>query len=666
MLKHAQKFQIIFLKYKRLPLDSRYNTFLNNLIIRFKSDEKKKKDDIVFYKYEDIPISNIRNFSIIAHVDHGKSTLADRLLEITGTLNLEPDRKQVLDRLQVERERGITVKAVTASLQYISKKNKQIYLLNLVDTPGHVDFSNEVIRSLTACQSVILLVDAKEGVQAQTFANFYLAFVNNLIIIPVLNKVDLKNANTQMVGKQLSNLFEIEEKDILKISAKLGTGIIELLERIVSIAPAPPSERNAPLKALLFDSWFEKYRGVIILLYIQDGEIKKGDIICSHHTGASYTVNNVGIVRPNEYETDVLKGGQIGYVTCNMQSVKEARIGDTFYHKGHFVEPFPGFKPLRPMVFSGIYPIESSQYVALRSAIDKLTLTDSAVTLATETSPALGHGWRLGFLGLLHLEVFNQRLDQEYGAQTIMTAPSVTYKVRIIGEKNIKKYRTDELEISNPVHLPDVKIIKEMLEPTITGTIIAPFSDPVCFLAEYLSKIVSLCAERRGEEKSVSFLDESRVIIQYILPLNEIVIDFHDKLKNISSGFASFDYENNGYVISDLVKIDLLLNGEVVEELCSIVHRSKARKFGHELCEKLTEIIPRKQFKIAIQAAIGTKIIARENIKPYRKDVTQNLYGGDATRRYKLLHRQAEGKRKMRMIGKVEIPRDAFIKLLKT
>ncbi|XP_054261979.1 translation factor GUF1 homolog, mitochondrial-like [Macrosteles quadrilineatus] len=604
---------------------------------------------------EEIPQKNIRNFSIIAHVDHGKSTLADRLLEMTGTLVANPENKQVLDRLQVERERGITVKAQTASLFYNHQGEE--YLLNLIDTPGHVDFSNEVARSLAACQGVILLVDANQGVQAQTVANFYLAFGQDLTVLPVLNKIDLKNADPDLCKDQLFNLFTIDPDDVLMISAKVGTGVDNVLKAVVERIPPPPGDREAPLRALIFDSWYDRYRGAVALVYIRDGSLKVGDEITSAHSQRKYSVKGVGLLRPHEEPTNKLVGGQVGWMVCNMRSVAEAHIGDTIHHSSTSVEPLMGFTPARPMVFAGVYPMDQGQHVNMRNAIEKLALNDPAVTVTPDSSPALGQGWRVGFLGLLHLEVFNQRLEQEYGAEAVMTAPSVPYKVKIIGKKNIIFYGGEEIFVSDPSKLPKPDIIEEIFEPMVLGTIITP--------EEYMFKIISECMERRGIQKNSTKVDDSRVMLQFLLPLNEIIVDFHDQLKSLTSGFASFDYEDQGYTPSALVKLDIALNGNVVDALSTIVHSTKVTTHAKRMVAKLVEIIPRQMIHIAIQAMIGSKVLARENLKAFRKDVTAKLYGGDVTRRQKLLKQQSEGKKKMQKIANINIPRDTFIEVLK-
>ncbi|XP_044254322.1 translation factor GUF1 homolog, mitochondrial [Tribolium madens] len=604
--------------------------------------------------FTQIPIERIRNFSIIAHVDHGKSTLADRLLEFTGAVTKNSGQNQILDKLQVERERGITVKAQSVSLLYNYKGHD--YLLNLIDTPGHVDFSSEVSRSLSACQGVILVVDANDGVQAQTVANFYLAFGKDLTIVPVLNKIDLKNANPDRVTKQLVSLFDMEPQEVLRISAKLGTGIQSVIEALIERILPPKVDRTAPFRALLFDSWFDKYRGALSLIYIQDGEINIGDEIQFCHSKKTYAIKTLSLLRPQEVATKKLVAGQIGLIGCNMRTSKEAFIGDTIHLSSRPVEPLQGFEPPQPMVFAGVYPMDQSQHVNLRSAIEKLTLNDSAVSVDIDSSPALGQGWRLGFLGLLHLEVFSQRLQQEYGAEPILTAPSVTYKIKLKETKqNIKTGL--EIFVNNPALWPDVQQIEECFEPMVIGTIITP--------DKYLGPIMSLCMERRGIQRSATNIDNDRVMLQYDLPLCEIIIDFHDSLKTISSGYASFDYEDSGYQSSNLVKLCILLNGTAIDELSNIVHITKAQFIGRKMVLKLKDIIPRQMIQIAIQAVCNGKILARETLKAYRKDVTAKLYGGDVTRRMKLLAQQAAGKKKMRMVANISLPRETFIDVLK-
>uniref|UniRef100_A0A3Q3D598 GTP binding elongation factor GUF1 n=1 Tax=Hippocampus comes TaxID=109280 RepID=A0A3Q3D598_HIPCM len=555
----------------------------------------------------EFPVDRIRNFCIIAHIDHGKSTLADRLLEMTGAIAKTDKNKQVLDKLQVERERGITVKAQTASLFYTH--HGQQHLLNLIDTPGHVDFSYEVSRSISACQGVLLLVDANQGIQAQTVANFYLAFEAQLTIIPVINKIDLKNADPERVESQIENVFDIPREDCIRISAKLGTNVENVLQAVVERIPPPTAIVHDPFKALVFDSNFDHYRGIVANIAVFAGHVKKGDKIVSAHLGKAYEVNELGLLCPQEHPTQKLFAGQVGYLIAGMKEVKEAQIGDTLYHQDQPVEALPGFKPAKAMVFAGMYPVDQSEYPGLRSAIERLTLNDSSVTVQRDSSLALGAGWRLGFLGLLHMEVFNQRLEQEYNASVIITAPTVPYKAVLSSAKLIKN--------------------------------------------------------RRGIQNNMMYVDDHRVMMKYLFPLNEIVMDFYDLLKSLSSGYASFDYENAGYQAADLIKMDILLNGRPVEELTTIVHRARAYSTGKAICERLKDSIPRQMFEIAVQASIGSKIIARETIKAYRKNVLAKCYGGDITRKMKLLKKQAEGKKKMRRIGNVEVPKDVFINVLK-
>ncbi|XP_041359737.1 translation factor Guf1, mitochondrial-like isoform X2 [Gigantopelta aegis] len=607
------------------------------------------------YDLSEFPVEKIRNFSIIAHVDHGKSTLADRLLELTGVIPKTNDNQQVLDRLQVERERGITVKAQTVSLFY--EHHGQTYLLNLIDTPGHVDFNYEVARSLSACQGVILLVDANQGVQAQTVANFYLAFESELTVIPVLNKIDLKLAKPDEVLVQMKNVFDISPQEVLKISAKHGTGVEDILKAVIDKIPPPTSDVSKPLKALLFDSWFDQYKGVIIHMVVIDGLLKKGDKIASASSHKVYEVHDVGVMHPLEVSTNTLYAGQVGYVITNMRNTNEAQVGDTFYHENIPVEALPEFKSAKPMVFAGIFPSDQSEYNSLRSAIQKLTLTDASVSIHSDSSPALGQGWRLGFLGLLHMEVFNQRLEQEHNASVIVTSPNVPYKVKIHGAKNIKKYGAEEIMVLNPCNLPDKSIIADFQEPVVMGTIIMP--------DDYLGNVTNLILDRRGLLYDQTYIDDKRIMVKAKFPLSEILIDFFDELKSMTSGYASFDYEDLGFESSSLIKVNFLLNGSPVDELSLICHTSKARSLAKHVCAKLKDIIPRQLFLITLQGAVGSKILSREDIRPLRKDVLAKCYGGDVTRKMKLLKRQAEGKKKMRKIGNVEIPRDAFIKALK-
>ncbi|XP_067387347.1 translation factor GUF1, mitochondrial isoform X3 [Emydura macquarii macquarii] len=588
----------------------------------YSSPKKEQLDMSVF------PVENIRNFSIIAHVDHGKSTLADRLLEITGTIAKTDHNKQVLDKLQVERERGITVKAQTASLFY--HYGGINYLLNLIDTPG---------------------------IQAQTMANFYLAFEAQLAIIPVINKIDLKNADPERVEKQIEKLFDISKDECIRISAKLGTNVEKVLQEVIEKIPPPSVNISDPLKALVFDTTFDHYRGVIANIALFGGEVQKGHKIVSAHTRKTYEVNEVGILTPDEHLTHKLYAGQVGYLIAGMKEVTEAQIGDTLYLHKQPVEPLPGFKSAKPMVFAGMYPVDQSEYNNLKSAIEKLKLNDSSVTIHRDSSIALGAGWRLGFLGLLHVEVFNQRLEQEYNASVILTAPTVPYKAILSSAKLIKAHGKKEITIINPTEFPDKSSVSEYLEPIILGTIITP--------DEYIGKIITLCQACRAVQKDMVYIDEHRVMLKYIFPLNEIVVDFYDALKSLSSGYASFDYEDAGYQAADLVKMNILLNRNSVEELTTVVHKDKAYAVGKAICERLKDAIPRQLFEIAIQATLGSEVIARETVKAYRKNVLAKCYGGDITRKMKLLKRQAEGKKKMRKIGNVEVPKDAFINVLK-
>lgn len=604
--------------------------------------------DLKEINLKDFTPDRIRNFSIIAHVDHGKSTLADRLLEITGAISSRVKHEQFLDKLQVEKERGITVKAQTASLFYTHKGTT--YLLNLIDTPGHVDFSYEVSRSLYACQGALLLVDAAQGVQAQTMANFYLAMEHDLKIIPVLNKIDLANADPKRVIHEMEKVFEIDPNSVLHISAKTGLGINTILNSIVERITPPSGTATKPLKALLFDSWFDEYRGVVCLVEIVDGELFKGNKIIAASTNQEYEILDIGLMYPEPTPTDALYTGQVGYIIAGMKSVKDALVGDTFYLSKKPVTPLPGFKRSKPMVFAGIYPVEASEYEELKDAIEKLTLNDPSVHVEKESSVALGFGFRCGFLGLLHLDVFKQRLEQEYNLTIISTAPTVRYKVKLTNG--------EEIEVDNPSKFPDTVRIDEVLEPMINATIITP--------KEYLGNVLKLCQERRGEQADMSYLDEDRLILSYRLPLNETVLDFYDKLKSCSAGYASFDYEAAGYIPSDLVKMNILLNGKPVDALSVIVHTDKAYYLGRELAKKLREVIHRQLFEVAIQAAIGSKVIARETVSALRKDVTAKCYGGDISRKRKLLEKQKAGKKKMKQVGNVEIPQEAFLTILKT
>ncbi|XP_062151226.1 translation factor GUF1 homolog, mitochondrial [Alnus glutinosa] len=606
------------------------------------------------------PPERIRNFSIIAHVDHGKSTLADRLLELTGTIKRGHGQPQYLDKLQVERERGITVKAQTATMFHkynlhgtdkSDVQDQPSFLLNLIDTPGHVDFSYEVSRSLAACQGALLVVDAAQGVQAQTVANFYLAFESNLTIIPVINKIDQPTADPDRVKAQLKSMFDLDPSDALLTSAKTGQGLEQVLPAVIERIPPPPGKSGSPLRMLLLDSYYDEYKGVICHVAVVDGMLHKGDKISSVGTGQAYEVSDVGIMHPELTPTGVLHTGQVGYVVSGMRSTKEACIGDTLYHSRSIVEPLPGFKPVKHMVFSGVYPADGSDFEALNHAIERLTCNDASVSVAKESSTALGLGFRCGFLGLLHMDVFHQRLEQEYGAHVISTVPTVPY---------IFEYSDgSKVQVQNPAAFPSnpKQQVTACWEPTVIATIIIP--------SEYVGPVITLCSERRGQQLEYSFVDSQRAFMKYRLPLREIVVDFYNELKSITSGYASFDYEDAEYQESDLVKLDILLNGQSVDAMATIVHNLKAQRVGRQLVEKLKKFIDRQMFEITIQAAIGSKVIARETISAMRKNVLAKCYGGDVTRKRKLLEKQKEGKKRMKRVGSVDIPQEAFHELLK-
>ncbi|KAK8956466.1 hypothetical protein KSP40_PGU006859 [Platanthera guangdongensis] len=606
------------------------------------------------------PPERIRNFSIIAHVDHGKSTLADRLLELTGTIKKGHGQPQYLDKLQVERERGITVKAQTATMFYrhnfrqdytSEMENAPKFLLNLVDTPGHVDFSYEVSRSLAACQGVLLVVDAAQGVQAQTVANFYLAFESNLTIIPVINKIDQPTADPDRVKAQLKSLFDLDPNLALLTSAKTGQGLEHVLPAVINRIPSPSGKCDSPLRMLLLDSYYDEYKGVICHVAVVDGALHKGDKISSSATGHVYEVSDIGIMHPELTPTGVLLTGQVGYIVSGMRSTKEARVGDTLHQAKILVVPLPGFKPAKHMVFSGLYPADGSDFDALNHAIERLICNDASVSVTKETSTALGMGFRCGFLGLLHMDVFHQRLEQEYGAKVLSTIPTVPY---------IFDYSDgSKVQIQNPAALASNprKIVTACWEPTVFATIIIP--------SEYIGPVITLCSERRGEQLEYSFIDSQRAFMKYRLPLREIVVDFYNELKSITSGYASFDYEDAEYQKSDLVKLDILLNGQPVDAMTTIVHSLKAQRVGRELVEKLKKFIDRQMFEITIQAAIGSRVIARETISAMRKNVLAKCYGGDISRKRKLLEKQKEGKKRMKRVGSVDIPQEAFHELLK-
>ena len=592
---------------------------------------------------------NIRNFSIIAHIDHGKSTLADRLLEFTGAVPPNKMREQFLDRMDIERERGITIKAQTVRLTYRAKDGRE-YILNLIDTPGHVDFSYEVSRSLAACEGALLVVDATQGVEAQTIANVYLALEHDLEIIPVINKIDLPSADPEKVKREIEEVIGIDASDALLVSAKLGIGTEDVLEAIVKRIPPPGGDADKPLKALIFDSWYDPYRGVVTTIRVIDGKIRRGMRILLMSTGKVFEVEEVGVFAPDPVPVEELSAGEVGYITAGIKNVRDTRVGDTITDASNPTpEPFPGFKKVKPMVFAGIYPIDPDDYPDLREALEKLQLNDASLVFEPESSAALGYGFRCGFLGSLHMEIVKERLEREFDLRLIATAPTVAYKV--------VKRNGEEVYIDNPAHLPDAGSIDHIEEPWVLATIITP--------AEYVGGIINLLIDRRGVQKRMEYMEGNRVLMEYEVPLAEILLDFHDHLKTVSRGYASMDYEIIGYRESDLVKLDILINGKPVDALSVIVHRDKAYYRGRELVKKLKELIPRQLFEVAIQAAIGRKVIARETVKPLRKDVLAKCYGGDVTRKKKLLEKQKEGKKRMKMIGKVEIPQEAFLAVLK-
>ena len=593
--------------------------------------------------------SRIRNFSIVAHIDHGKSTLADRLIQVTGGLTDREMKEQVLDNMELERERGITIKAQTVRLSYTAKDGED-YVLNLIDTPGHVDFAYEVSRSLYACEGALLVVDAAQGVEAQTLANVYQAIDVNLEIVPVLNKIDLPAAEPDRVKEQIEDVIGIEAHDALEISAKTGLGIEDVLEAIVERLPAPKSgDPEAPLKALLVDSWYDTYLGVICLVRIIEGTLKKGMRVRMMGTGASYNVDGVGVFTPMKTDTDSLGPGEIGFLNASIKQVRDTRVGDTITEeKRPTAEMLPGFKPAVPVVFCGLFPVDAADFEDLRDAVERLALNDASFSYEMETSAALGFGFRCGFLGLLHLEVIRERLEREYNVDLITTAPSVVYKMRLTDGK--------ELDLHNPADMPDPVKIDAIAEPWIKATILVP--------DEFLGGVLKLCEDRRGVQKELTYAG-SRAMLVYELPLNEVVFDFYDRLKSVTKGYASFDYQFIEYRDNDLVKMSVLVNEEPVDALSMIVHRSRAEMRGRGMCERLKDLIPRHMFKIPIQAAIGGRVIARETLSAMRKDVTAKCYGGDVTRKRKLLEKQKAGKKKMRQYGNVEIPQEAFIAALK-
>jgi len=590
----------------------------------------------------------IRNFCIIAHIDHGKSTLADRLLEMTGTISKREMMDQVLDDMELERERGITIKSHAIQMHY-KAKNGETYTLNLIDTPGHVDFTYEVSRSLAACEGALLVVDAAQGVEAQTIANLYLAIDAGLEIIPVINKIDLPSADIPKVKAQLCDLIGAKDEEIILASAKEGIGIEEILEAVVNRIPAPRSDANKPLRALIFDSVFDDYRGAIAYIRIVDGVLRKGDKVRFFASGKTYTAEEIGVLGLKRQPTDILETGNVGYLICSIKDVKDTKVGDTVTTVDNPAsEPLAGYKEVKPMVFSGIYPVNSEDFEELRESLDKLSLNDSSLVYVPESSVALGFGFRCGFLGLLHMEIVQERLEREYGMNIITTVPNVEYTVYTTNNEKIL--------VDNPAKMPDASRIERIEEPYIRAQIITA--------TEYIGNIMKLAMERRGEHKDTQYLDATRADLKFEFPLSEIIFDFYDKLKSVSKGYASMDYEPIGYRESDLVKLDILLNGEPVDALSMIVHRSRSYEWGKKLCAKLKELIPRQMFEVAIQAAIGSRVIARETISALRKNVLAKCYGGDISRKRKLLEKQKEGKKRMKQVGRVEVPQEAFLAVL--
>ena len=590
---------------------------------------------------------NIRNFSIIAHIDHGKSTLADRILDITGAITEREKKEQLLDNMDIERERGITIKLNAVQLKYNYKGEE--YYLHLIDTPGHVDFSYEVSRSLAACEGAILVVDAAQGIEAQTLANLYLALENNLEIIPVINKIDLPNADVEKVTKELVDTLGFKKEEIILTSAKCGIGIKELVEAVIDRIKAPKGNKNNELKALIFDSYFDAYRGIVSSIRVVDGELKVGDKIKMLATNATYEVTYLAIHNPYEQKVDELKTGEVGVLAASIKSIEDVKVGDTITHANSNVDAIEGYKPMKPMVFCGIYPIDSTKFQLLKEALEKLKLNDASLEFTPETSEALGFGFRCGFLGLLHMEIIEERIEREFNIDLIATSPSVIYDVTLTDKSHIM--------IDSPSLMPDKVKIDNIKEPYIRTNIFVP--------SEYIGPIMELCQNKRGNYVSMEYLDKTRVNIHYEIPLSEIVYDFFDKLKSYTKGYASFDYELIGYKESNLVKMDILLNGNIVDALSIIVHKDFAYQRGKQIVENLKKLIPRQQFEVPIQATIGSKVIARETIKAVRKNVLAKCYGGDVSRKRKLLEKQKEGKKRMKMVGSVEIPQEAFLSVLK-
>ncbi len=593
-------------------------------------------------------LKNLRNFSIVAHIDHGKSTLADRLIQFCGGLSDREMKEQVLDSMELERERGITIKAQTVRLKYQGDDGNN-YILNLMDTPGHVDFSYEVSRSLAACEGSILIVDSTQGVEAQTLANAYQAINNDHEIVPVLNKIDLPSSEPDRIKDQIEEILGIDSQEAALVSAKTGDGIKDLLEKIIKKLPSPSGNESDPLKCMLVDSWYDSYLGVVVLVRVIDGKLSKNQKIRFMAAGVTHTIDRVGIFSPKAEEVDSLGPGEIGFINSGIKSVSDCKVGDTITEeKNPAKDPLPGFKPSQPVVFCGMFPVDSDDYEHLRDSMVKLALNDSSFSYEPEVSPALGYGFRCGFLGLLHLEIIRDRFEIEFNLELVTTAPSVVYKVNMNNGSVI--------DLHNPTDMPDPVKINNIEEPWIKATILVP--------DEYLGPVLELCTSKRGIQKNLSYAG-TRALVEYKLPLNEVVFDFYDRLKSITKGYASFDYEMTGYEVNDLVKVSILINGEPVDALSLIVHRDRSQSRGRTLCSRLKDLIPRQQFKVAIQAAIGGKIIARETVASFRKDVTQKLYGGDVTRKNKLLDKQKKGKKRMKQFGKVDIPQNAFLNALK-
>ena len=592
-------------------------------------------------------LSNIRNFSIIAHIDHGKSTLADRIMEQTGLITERERKDQLLDRMDLEREKGITIKLAPVTMKYTYKGNE--YTLNLIDTPGHVDFTYEVSRSLAACEGAILVVDASQGVEAQTIANVYLAMENNLEILPVINKIDLPSARPDEVKKEVEEIVGISCQDAPLISAKEGINIDKVIAKVIEDVPPPKGDENADLQALIFDSFYDNYKGAVCIVRIMEGTVSEGTKIKMCQTGKEFVVTEVGIFTPDPIVKKELKAGEVGYISASIKTVSDIRVGDTIIKEGKNTPALKGYRKVLPVVFSGIFPVDGDKYNMLKDALSKLKLNDASLEYSPETSSALGYGFRCGFLGLLHMEVITERIEREFNIEIIATAPSVSYKVT--------KTNGDELEISNPSNLPPMQEIAQIEEPVIKASIFTPPS--------FVGAIMDLATNKRGEYIDMQYIDKSRVEMTYILPLSEVVYDFFDKLKSSTHGYASFDYEMAGYRQSDMVKLDILLNGQVCDALSILVHKSKAYERGRAITEKLKDVVPRQLFEIPIQASIGNKVIARETVKALKKDVTAKCYGGDISRKRKLLEKQKEGKKKMKMLGTVELPSEAFLSILK-